>query len=57
MAGNKNLSKAKNAKNDESYTRLEDVQEDLYRYEKHFKDKIIFCNCDDLENIRRNAGI
>lgn len=45
--GNKNLSRAKNAKNDEFYTRLEDIQEELYRYEKHFKDKVIFCNCDD----------
>lgn len=47
MAKNKNLSKARNAKNDEFYTRLEDIQDELYRYEKHFKDKVIFCNCDD----------
>lgn len=47
MAGNKNLRRAKKVKNDEFYTRLEDIQEELYRYEKHFKDKIIFCNCDD----------
>lgn len=47
MSGNKNLSKARNAKNDEFYTRLEDIQDELYRYEKHFKNKVIFCNCDD----------
>lgn len=47
MAGNKNLSKARNAKNDEFYTRLEDIQDELYKYEKHFKNKVIFCNCDD----------
>lgn len=47
MAGNKNLSRAKNDKNDEFYTRLEDIENELYRYEKHFKNKIILCNCDD----------
>lgn len=47
MAGNKNLSRAKNDKNDEFYTRLEDIENELYHYEKHFKNKVVFCNCDD----------
>ena len=44
---NSNLHKAKQAKNDEFYTQLSDVSEELRHYKKHFKDKIILCNCDD----------
>lgn len=48
MPKNANLSKAKNAKNDEFYTRLEDIEKELNSYDpKVFKDKVIFCNCDD----------
>lgn len=44
---NTNLHKAKEAKNDEFYTRMEDVSEELKHYREHFKDKIVLCNCDD----------
>ena len=44
---NTNLHKAKTAKNDEFYTQLTDVAKELMHYKKHFKDKIVFCNCDD----------
>lgn len=44
---NKNLHKAKSAKNDEFYTQLSDVAKELVHYKHHFKDKIVFCNCDD----------
>lgn len=44
---NANLHKAKDAKNDEFYTQLTDVAKELMHYKKHFKDKIVFCNCDD----------
>ena len=47
MATNTNLHKAKNAKNDEFYTKLEDVSKELMHYKQHFKDKIVLCNCDD----------
>ena len=47
MAANTNLHKAKNAKNDEFYTQLTDVSKELMHYKQHFKDKIVFCNCDD----------
>lgn len=47
MAKNDNLHKAKDAKNDEFYTRIEDVAEELRHYKKHFAGKIVFCNCDD----------
>ena len=44
---NKNLHKAKEAKNDEFYTQLNDVAEELRHYKEHFKGKMVFCNCDD----------
>ena len=47
MAANANLHKAKEAKNDEFYTQLTDVSKEMMHYKQHFKDKIVFCNCDD----------
>lgn len=44
---NKNLHKAKKAKNDEFYTQLTDIEKELGHYEEHFKDKVVYCNCDD----------
>ena len=44
---NKNLHKANKAKNDEFYTQLSDIEKELKHYKEHFKDKIVFCNCDD----------
>ena len=44
---NVNLGSAKKAKNDEFYTQLTDVEKELRYYRNHFKDKVVFCNCDD----------
>ena len=49
MSDNKNLAAAKRIKNDEFYTRLEDIEKELTNYKEYFKDKIIYCNCDDVE--------
>ena len=46
-SSNKNLHKAKTGKNDEFYTQLSDIEKEMRHYKKHFKDKVIFCNCDD----------
>mgnify|MGYP001487081623 CR=1 FL=1 len=46
-AQNKNLNKAKNNKKDEFYTQLSDIENELRHYKEHFKDKIVYCNCDD----------
>lgn len=46
-SANANLHKAKDAKNDEFYTQLTDVSKEMMHYKGHFKDKIVFCNCDD----------
>ena len=47
MVKNKNLLIAKKAKNDEFYTRYEDIEKELQYYTTELKDKIIYCNCDD----------
>lgn len=46
---NSNLNKAKSDRNDEFYTRLEDIEAELQHYKHHFKDKVVYCNCDDPE--------
>ena len=47
MSKNTNLNKAKEAKNDEFYTQREDIERELSHYKEFFKDKIVYCNCDD----------
>ncbi len=50
MANNnsfKQLNNAKKGKKDEFYTRLEDISYELKNYRNDFKDKVVFCNCDD----------
>lgn len=44
---NNNLNAAKKAKNDEFYTQSSDIEEELRHYTKHFKNKVVYCNCDD----------
>lgn len=44
---NKNLHKAKDSKKDEFYTQLGDIERELRYYKSHFKDKVVYCNCDD----------
>ncbi|EEP9439229.1 modification methylase, partial [Salmonella enterica subsp. enterica serovar Reading] len=44
---NKQLTAAKAAKKDEFYTQLSDIESELQHYRSHFKDKIVYCNCDD----------
>ena len=47
MAGNSNLHASKADKADEFYTNLSLVENELKHYKQHFKEKTIFCNCDD----------
>lgn len=44
---NNNLHKAKANKKDEFYTQLPDIERELKHYKKHFKNKVVYCNCDD----------
>lgn len=47
MPKNDVLHKAKEERYDEYYTRFQDIEEELKYYWKFFKDKVIYCNCDD----------
>lgn len=44
---NKVLGAAKTAKKDEFYTQLTDIEKEVRHYKKHFKGKVVLCNCDD----------
>lgn len=44
---NKNLNVAKQTKQDEFYTQMSDIENELKHYSKHFAGKTILCNCDD----------
>lgn len=44
---NRNLHAARKAKKDEFYTQLPDIEQELTHYRRHFKGKVVYCNCDD----------
>ena len=46
-SGNQALSKAKSAKQDEFYTLLSDIENELKHYKAQLRGKVILCNCDD----------
>ena len=47
MAKNTNLTDAKKAKNDEFYTRIEDIEKELKYYKDFFRGKKVLCDCND----------
>lgn len=46
---NNNLKNAKAKKDDEFYTRLIDIENEIKHYKEQFKNKVVYCNCDDAE--------
>ncbi len=44
---NRNLNKARIAKNNEFYTLYRDIEKELAHYLPHFKDKTVYLNCDN----------
>ena len=44
---NKRFDNAKRNKNDEFYTRIEDIEKELGHYKDFFRGKTVLCNCDD----------
>lgn len=48
-ACNGNLHKARKDKNDEFYTKMSDVEDELRHYKGHFAGRSVLCNCDDPE--------
>ena len=50
MSNNKNLQRARESPNDEFYTFYKDVELEMEHYKKYFVDKIVYCNCDDINS-------
>ena len=48
---NKNLNAAKTAPKDELYTQMTDIERELHHHWKHFRDKVVLCNCDDAVDL------
>lgn len=44
---NASLNKAKVAKDDEFYTLMEDVEQELIHYKEFLEGKVVYCNCDN----------
>ena len=44
---NINLQNAKSSKDDEFYTRYEDIENEVMHYKISFANKTVLCNCDD----------
>ena len=44
---NTNLRNAQQVKNDEFYTRYEDIEAEVMKYRKQFRDKVVYLPCDD----------
>lgn len=44
---NTGLNRAGIAKKDEFYTQLVDIEKELKHYKSRFRDKVVYCNCDD----------
>lgn len=47
MSTTRSLDAAKRAKKDEFYTQLSDIENELKHYREQFRNKIVYCNCDD----------
>ena len=47
---NANLHEAKKQKNDEFYTRYEDIENEVMKYRRSFKGKVVYLPCDDPAN-------
>lgn len=47
IANNTDLNNAGQAKKDEFYTQLNDIEKELKYYKEHFRNKVVYCNCDD----------
>ena len=45
---NNNLNTAKREKRDEFYTEFADIEKELKHYKAYFRNKVVYCNCDDL---------
>lgn len=43
----RNLIDTRDTKKDEFYTQLVDIEKELRHYRDQFRNKVVYCNCDD----------
>ena len=55
MIKNSALANARRTKDDEFYTKYDDIKKELVHYAKYFKGKVIYCNCDDHYGIEKGT--
>ena len=48
MVENKRLNKAQDAREDEFFIQLTNIEKEMWYYRRNFSGKTILCNCDDL---------
>ena len=53
----RNIDSAKSNKDDEFYTRFDDISAELHHYKEFFKDKIVYCPCDKAFNKGRSEFV
>lgn len=49
MTKNTDLHRGKTNKKDEFYTTIEDIEKEMFYHQNCFKDKTVYCNCDDYK--------
>lgn len=49
MAKNTDLHRGKTNKKDEFYTTIEDIEKEMFYHKNCFKNKTVYCNCDDYK--------
>ena len=50
MTSNQYFHRASYQQNDDFYTQLSDIENELRHYRHHFEGKVVYCNCDDPKN-------
>lgn len=48
MSRSRLMTTARLAKNDEFYTQMSTIEKEVVHYKEHFKNKVVYCNCDDF---------
>lgn len=54
---NESITRARRDKNDDFYTRIEDIEEEMWEHRDFLKGKIIYCPCDKGFNIGRSEFV
>ncbi len=54
---NESITRAKREKNDDFYTRIEDIEEEMWEHRDFLKGKIVYCPCDKVFNEGRSEFV